>query len=46
MKRTIIRGNPRREENMGRALLETTVELTSLLLFVAMVGLWALGFAG
>jgi NADH:ubiquinone oxidoreductase subunit 6 (subunit J) len=46
MKRTAYGENSQRRETVLRTVFEATVELTSLLLFVAMVGIWALGIAG
>ena len=51
MKRTVLRAtegsfgssSPRRETAL-RSVLETTMEITSLIVFVAMVGVWALAF--
>ena len=50
MKRTVLRigrgdvGRGSSDQPALRSLIETTMEITSLILFVAMVGVWALAF--
>ena len=51
MKRTVLRianstveKPARREETVLRSVIETTMEITSLIVFVGMVGVWALAF--
>lgn len=51
MKRTVLRiangtveKPARREETVLRSVIETTMEITSLVVFVGMVGVWALAF--
>jgi len=51
MKRTVLRiekgaleNGTQRGETALRSVLETTMEITSLIVFVMMVGVWALAF--
>lgn len=51
MKRTVLRAgrgsfgeDSAHRETALRSVLETTMEITSLIVFVAMVGVWALAF--
>jgi hypothetical protein len=51
MKRTVLRAeggtfgrDASERETVLRSVLETTMEITSLIVFVAMVGVWALAF--